>query len=242
MTVTMKSLRKLENGEEEGISLSYLEGDTPLPHQMEKFWQCTENKKKLQLLSRSRSIKMASDVVISGIVDNDELLPAKIKKEEWIDVPELENWQFEADTRLIAHVNWAVNACVQKVVVICNDSDVFVLLMRYYEQWLMKGLKELWMCYGTGNNRRMLPVHILFEKHGKDMCKVIVKAHVLTGDDSHSKIGTKHAAIKMDPQKYLRRFAESPMWDDEALADAKKIPCLSVGWSKFLEAGLTAQW
>ena len=90
MTVTMKLLRKLENGEEEVAkkALSYLEGDTPLPQQMEKFWQCANNKRKLQLLSRSRSIKMVSDVVISGIVDNDELLPAKIRKEEeWIDVP-----------------------------------------------------------------------------------------------------------------------------------------------------------
>ena len=45
------------------------------------------------------------------------------------------------------------------------------------------------------------PIHILFDKHGKEMSRALMKAHLLTGGDSHSKIGAKHAAVKMEPEK-----------------------------------------
>ena len=33
--------------------------------------------------------------------------------------------------------------------------------------------------------------------------------HVLTGDDTLRKIGTKHASLSCDPQRFLDNFAES---------------------------------
>ena len=107
------------------------------------------------------------------------------------------------------HINWAVViSSAEIVVVFCNDSDVVMLLLRYFEQWFLKGLKQLWINYGTGPSRRMLPIHTIFGRIGGEVCSVLVKVHLLSGDDCHSKFGTKHAAVKMEPVKYLKDFAE----------------------------------
>ena len=38
------------------------------------------------------------------------------------------------------------------------------------------------------------------------MCRILVKAQVLTGDDAHSRIGTKHAALPYDPLEFLKKM------------------------------------
>ena len=70
----------------------------------------------------------------------------------------------------------------------------------------------MWVEFGTGERR---PLHTLAEKLGEGLCKVIVKAHILTGDDAISKIGTKHASLSFDPENYLADFAESDTLTDE---------------------------
>ena len=96
------------------------------------------------------------------------------------DIEELESWEDEADQRLILHVNWAVVLSSEKVIVFCSDSDVIMLLLRYYKQWFVGGLKELWVNYGTGQRRRMLPIHTLFGRLGADLCGVLLKAQIFT--------------------------------------------------------------
>ena len=53
------------------------------------------------------------------------------------------------------------------------------------------------------------------------MCRTLLKAHILTGDDAHSKIGTKHAALSCDPQKFLTYFGESDDLAEETLKRAE---------------------
>ena len=40
----------------------------------------------------------------------------------------------------------------------------------------------------------------------KELHSVILKAHILTGCDATSKIGTKKGALKVSPKKYLSKF------------------------------------
>ena len=70
-------------------------------------------------------------------------------------------------------------------------------------------LKKMWCLYSTGENKRFLPIHKIHAILGDPMSRVIIKAHVLMGDDSLSKVGTKHAAFTCDPIKYRSGFAES---------------------------------
>ena len=43
------------------------------------------------------------------------------------------------------------------------------------------------------------------------MCNVIMKAHILTGCDVTSKIGTKSAALSCEPERFLQQFGETRM-------------------------------
>ena len=77
-------------------------------------------------------------------------------------------------------------------------------------------MNELWVEFGAGERRRHLPLHILAQKLGNDLCRVLVKVHVLPGDDALSRIGTKHAAFTCEPSKYLHLFAETNDWNEES--------------------------
>ena len=53
------------------------------------------------------------------------------------------------------------------------------------------------------------------------LAKSVIKAHKLTGDDSTRKVGTKHAAMAVDPEQHLTNFREidSLSEQDGALAE-----------------------
>lgn len=60
---------------------------------------------------------------------------------------------------------------------------------------------------GVAAKRRFVPLHIVAEKCGYSFCSILLALHHLTGADYTSKVGTKHSAIKAEPQKYLQAFA-----------------------------------
>ena len=76
------------------------------------------------------------------------------------DIPGLLNWIEEADARLVVHVEWAVRVkqC-KRVVIVSNDTDTFALLLHYIPYLQALGLKKILQQYGTGEKRRMLPLH-----------------------------------------------------------------------------------
>ena len=68
-------------------------------------------------------------------------------------------------------------------------------------------LKELWIEFGTGSNKRRLPIHLIATEWGQNFCIVLPSVHNLTGADCTSKVGTKYSAIRANPEEYLRDFA-----------------------------------
>ena len=81
----------------------------------------------------------------------------------------------------------------------------------------------MWVNYGTGQSRRMLPIHALLGRFGADLCRVLLKAHTLTGDDCHSKFGSKRAAVNMEPFKYLNKYAEDNDLSDNKVGRAEEF-------------------
>jgi len=69
-------------------------------------------------------------------------------------------------------------------------------------------LKKLWVEYGTGKHRRKIQLHTLYVRLGADIYSFLIKAHILSGDDAVSKIGTKHASLVCHPIS-LTNFAET---------------------------------
>jgi len=59
---------------------------------------------------------------------------------------------------------------------------------------------------GARDTSRYVPVHDLAYKIVRGLCQVLPALHILTGCDYTSKFGTKHAALKANPEKYLLQF------------------------------------
>ncbi len=78
------------------------------------------------------------------------------------------------------------------------------------------------MQYGTGEHHHKLTLHHLYDKQGAALAEVVVKIHILTGDDSMSKFATKLATMKMDHVKYLVNFAEGSIMSDEEVEKAEQ--------------------
>ena len=150
------------------------------------------------------------NLILSSMVVDDEIIDAVHQdRTEIRTINELSSWDEEADDRVILHTDWAIKSGAKRVVVLSNDSDTLIMLLRFMDKFVKNGLEELWLQYGTGESRRMIPLHLWFVELGVDWCKVLIKVHVLTGNDFLSTIGTKLAAVKLNPIQYLSGFGEN---------------------------------
>ena len=84
------------------------------------------------------------------------------------------------------------------------------------------GLIKLWVQYDTQEKRRFIPLHSLHEKLGSDHCRVLIKVHILTGNDCISKLGTKQATLQAKPVNFLSAYAEMSDISASALALAEE--------------------
>ena len=100
-----------------------------------------------------------------------------------------------------------------------NDGSISRGLITHL---LALGMKEIWQQYGTGEKRRMLPLHQAVSNLGAPLAKTVIKEQMLTGDDCMSKVGTKHAAMASDPVQYLTNVGEVDTLSDQDTALAEK--------------------
>ena len=68
----------------------------------------------------------------------------------------------------------------------------------------------------------MITLHALHIKLGEDLCHVLIKAHVLNGEDALSKIGTKHAALTCRPTRFPYFFGETHVLSEADLYKAEQ--------------------
>ena len=87
------------------------------------------------------------------------------------------------------------------------DTYVLVTLLYHILGYVQHGLQELWIKAGVGDTTRYIPLHTLSQRQGASLCNVLPVVHSLTGTDITSKVGTKKAALKAEPEKFLRHFA-----------------------------------
>ena len=62
--------------------------------------------------------------------------------------------------------------------------------------------------FGTDEHKRTIPLHTLHARFGAAFCKILVKIHVLSGNDAVSKVDTKHAEFTCNPF-CITNFAET---------------------------------
>ena len=201
--------------------------ETPVPLQLDKFWASSTNKQNLQSLvsteAKNYSAQTSTPLVVSGIIMNGEVLPAhRFTNGVAHSLMELKNSIEEADYRLVPHVNWAAQHNTKRAVLLSNDTDVIAIMLRYMETFKSNGLSELWIQFGTGEKQRFLPLHILQKKLGPDLSRVLVKAHLASGNDTLSKIGTKRGALAADPVSFLADFGETDNLYDTEVQNLEK--------------------
>lgn len=88
----------------------------------------------------------------------------------------------EADTRLILHASEAVVDGYQRVVVICGDTDVMLLLVHF----ITSKATEVWMVSGTAKKRKCYPIHAVSERLPQPVRDNLLSFHALTGCDTTS--------------------------------------------------------
>ena len=106
-------------------------------------------------------------------------------------------------------MKWAAQHGYQRMLLFSNDADSVSYGLRYIVDFEHLGLQELWIYYGKP--KRWIPIHKLKQKMGDNTAKAVIKAHILTGNDHLSKVGTKYAALHYNPAAALSTFGESPV-------------------------------
>lgn len=225
---SVKEGERLRRADNTGtVELASIRTDTRVPVQISKFWASCENKTKLQELARNLLSDLSKAVEIpiiaSGVVIDKQIINAYMHfNNEKCEIKELGSSIEEADCRIIPHANWAIEHGAKRLVILSNDTDVVTLLLRYITVFHEKGVAEIWVTFGAGEKKRFIPIHHLLIRLGPELCRVIIKAHILTGDDVLSKIGSKKSAIKSDPTTYLEQFGETDELTQEDVLKVEK--------------------
>jgi hypothetical protein len=86
----------------------------------------------------------------------------------------------EADIRIFLHLKHAADhghteACIRTV-----DSDVVVLAIHHFKELQ---LSSLWISFGTGKNRRLIPIHDVCSNLGEDRSNALLFLHAFSGCD-----------------------------------------------------------
>ena len=190
-----------------------MQEESHIPVQIEKFWANNSNKENLQKLAKeffiNKSIENQINAVLSGCLSDNEdgcLKAVEVRDEFVFDRADLDIDIEEADLRIIPHVSKLVSRNFTNIVVISNDTDVLILLLHYLPQFIENGLEEIWVKFGAGGHSGFIPLHVMYNNMNKESHSVTLKAHILTGFDATSKIGTKKGALKASPEKYLSKF------------------------------------
>ena len=90
----------------------------------------------------------------------------------------------EADTRLFLHVSHAVQAGFSKIAIRTTDTDVVVLAICWSQE--ISNLEEIWLVFGTGKNKRLIPCHTIGANLGKIKSRALLFFHAFTGCDTVS--------------------------------------------------------
>ena len=163
----------------------------PLPQVWTQFIALEDNKADLatylseKLLQKAESLEGNCEVVAGGGFPD----PVNTKSSKR-DVTDLSANHEEADTRLILHGKDGIQNGYKRVIVICRDTDVLLLLLYH----LGRTGAEIWMVSGTSKQKKCYPVHIIASKLNDDTLENILGFHAMTGCDttsSFSGIGKK---------------------------------------------------
>ena len=172
---TLKSQTRENRGK--GIRVSVRQ-DTPVVKNFKEFLRDDENKRELFFMIGDSVSSFRSECLIVSTQED------SVKSNQSIDTLGLEKCNHEeADTRMFIHVNHASMTGKKRVMLITVDTDVVTIALFAFHSL---NLSELWIEFGTGKNRRWLPIHIYAAHLGEQTCRAIPFWYSMTGCDTVS--------------------------------------------------------
>ena len=200
---------------------------------MGRFWPSSGNKVKLESLLHQAALEYSwnlptPEILVSSFRGpGDTVLPCYASSMGSLsDISEVEVLNVdieEADARIIPHAMHTItHSSITRIVVLSSDTDVFILMLYYWDELHSHGLDELWVKAGVGESTRFLPLHILVPRMGQELCRVLPAVHTLTGCDYTNKVGTKHATLPANPDHYLQDFGHKTIDIDGIIALAEE--------------------
>ena len=109
------------------------DGTTKLPSSWDNFISVNANKVDLirylttELLPSASKLRARRELIVAGGSVDPKIVVSSCQG----NLPHLQSNQEEADTRLILHAKEAVLIGFLKIIVICKDTDVFVLFIHH---------------------------------------------------------------------------------------------------------------
>ena len=113
------------------------------------------------------------------LVVNQKMVPAPLLHStetiEPVVIPEPARWLEDANERIAPRAIWAVQHGCQRLAFVPNDTDTVTRLPRFIHMLVNGGRRNLWVEFGTAENRRLLPMHDMAERMGGPLCRALVK-------------------------------------------------------------------
>ena len=128
--------------------------------------------------------------------------------DEIIERDDLNCIEEEAGSRIVLHTACAAKKDFRQFQVLSNDTNVVMYNLAYFHVDKTMNVSKVWIKFGILERQTHIPVHQLAEILGREKPRALLKAHILTGCDVTSKTGSKTAAFKACPEKYLYGFGE----------------------------------
>ena len=87
----------------------------------------------------------------------------------------------EADTRMLLHVQDALQQGHKKILLRKVDTDVLVLAVAFLQQVTKGEHLDLWIAFGTANTFQYIAAHEIATKLGQEVSKALPVFHAFTG-------------------------------------------------------------
>ena len=157
-----------------------------LPVERDRFWSSLENKMKFQQsFIKWARYNYVSDVPIYLGGAGEENVTACIKvcsNDPSDDVDCLRNTHEEADDRTMFHVHQSVTSeKFERVIIASGDTDVLVCSIYHFNQWIYRGLKEMWIVSGKSDSTTVFPIHQLAGQLELNVADILPAIRALTG-------------------------------------------------------------
>ncbi|KAL9954824.1 hypothetical protein ACROYT_G042404 [Oculina patagonica] len=168
-----------------------------LPRKWNEFLRVDENKVEL--------FKFLSECIASLQVEKEVI--STYGKQILSTLPRTDNsslapcTQEEADTRMLLHVQDAVNQGHKKILLRTVDTDVLVLTIAVFQQLREKEQLQLWVAFGSGTHLRFIAAHEISRKLGPQVSKALPVFHAFIGCDTVSCFGGRGKKTALEAWK-----------------------------------------